>query len=509
MSDELIFSDEPLDIPLATDQLHWHVLIVDDEPAVHDVTRLVLSDFTMDGRPLHFSHCYSADQAREVLALPNDIALILLDVVMETENAGLDLVRHIRTDLGNLNVRIVLRTGQPGQAPEEQVIRDFDINDYKEKTDLTRRKLVTVFYASLRAYRDLMRLERTTQGLQRSIEAIQHICETHTLRGFASAVLEQVNYLLDMRGEGLCASRPSAYAAQASDGHIKVLAATQGFSDLLMDAQITNLPISVQNALQRALQEKNGHVGSHHYAGYCLTKAGSESVIYMEFMEAPSAAAHALLEIFARNVAITYDSLLAMEDAQHAQSETMTLLMSTIEKQHTEPALHLLRMGQIAAMLAAWSGLAERDVACVREAAALHDIGMTHIDKELLTQPHALTSEQWSTVQRHTIDGFNMLNASRSKIHGIGALMARDHHEHWDGTGYPSGRAGAQISLHGRIAAIADVLSTSTLDSPYRLAQSFDYAIGFIDHHNGSRFDPELVRHVMNHLPEIRAIFEM
>ena len=150
MTDDLVFSDEQ-----EAEQTHghtskpWQVLVVDDEPAVHEVTKLVMSDFEMDGRRLEFTHCYSAAEARTLLGQRNDIALILLDVVMESEHAGLDLAKYIREDLGNLNVRIVLRTGQPGQAPEEQVIRDYDINDYKEKTDLTRRKLITVFYAGL------------------------------------------------------------------------------------------------------------------------------------------------------------------------------------------------------------------------------------------------------------------------------------------------------------------------------------------------------------------------
>src|SRR3990167_8786050 len=221
MSDDLVFSDEQAETSCRKALPPWQILVVDDEPAVHEVTKLVMSDFEMDGRGLHFTHCYSAAEARTVLAERADIALILLDVVMESEHAGLDLARHIREDLGNLNVRIILRTGQPGQAPEEQLIRDYDINDYKEKTDLTRRKLITVFYAGLRAYRDLMRFEQASLGLRGSIEAISQVCDSRNLRSFASAVLEQVNFLLDLHGEGLCASRVSAYTANATQGQLK------------------------------------------------------------------------------------------------------------------------------------------------------------------------------------------------------------------------------------------------------------------------------------------------
>ena len=100
----------------------WHVLIVDDEPAVHEVTRLVLGTFRFEGRPLQFHHAHSGAEARKLLRETNDIAVLLLDVVMESDQAGLDVVKFVREELHNHFVRIVLRTGQPGQAPEHEVI---------------------------------------------------------------------------------------------------------------------------------------------------------------------------------------------------------------------------------------------------------------------------------------------------------------------------------------------------------------------------------------------------
>ena len=158
MSDDLLFIDDDLDGNTVADLDGWAVMIVDDEPAVHEVTKLVMAGFQFDGRPLSFISCYSAEEARQVLRNRADIALILLDVVMESETAGLELARYVREEIKNLKVRIVLRTGQPGPAPEEHVIKTSDINDYKEKTELTHNKLITVFYSSLRAYRDIMQL---------------------------------------------------------------------------------------------------------------------------------------------------------------------------------------------------------------------------------------------------------------------------------------------------------------------------------------------------------------
>ncbi|MDC8757249.1 response regulator [Janthinobacterium fluminis] len=159
MTDEMLFEDEEA-APAAPAAPPWQVMIVDDEESVHQVTRLVMADFFFDGRAIQFTDCYSAAEARAALAQRDDIALILLDVVMETEHAGLDLVRHIREELGNGSVRIVLRTGQPGQVAREKVLRDYDINDYRDKTELTHARMVSVFDAALRGYCELMRLGR-------------------------------------------------------------------------------------------------------------------------------------------------------------------------------------------------------------------------------------------------------------------------------------------------------------------------------------------------------------
>jgi|GEM_PF-5527330 len=134
------------------------MLVVDDDPGIHQITRLALRDLRFENRPIELVSAYSAAEALEILKERNDIAVILLDVVMETEHAGLDLVHAIRKTLGNTDIRIVLRTGQPGQAPEEQVVLDLDINDYKSKTELSRERLFTTVIGALRGWRDLQEL---------------------------------------------------------------------------------------------------------------------------------------------------------------------------------------------------------------------------------------------------------------------------------------------------------------------------------------------------------------
>jgi EAL domain-containing protein (putative c-di-GMP-specific phosphodiesterase class I)/FixJ family two-component response regulator len=140
-------------MPMNAEAARWKVLLVDDEPAVHQVSQLILADVQFDGRGIELSCAQSAAQAREMLARERDVALVLLDVVMETDDAGLALVQHIREQRRDHLVQIVLRTGQPGAAPEREVVLRHEINGYWLKTDLTAQRLRSIVISALRTYR--------------------------------------------------------------------------------------------------------------------------------------------------------------------------------------------------------------------------------------------------------------------------------------------------------------------------------------------------------------------
>lgn len=144
----------------------WNILIVDDEEEMHNVTKLVLSNFVFMNRKIKFYNAFSAEEAKKILESCDDIALILLDVVMKEDDSGLKLVHYIRNELQNTLVRIILRTGQAGHAPESKVIIDYDINDYKEKTELSAQKLITAVVSSLRAYHHIMQIHHFNNVLE-------------------------------------------------------------------------------------------------------------------------------------------------------------------------------------------------------------------------------------------------------------------------------------------------------------------------------------------------------
>ena len=180
--EELVFADEnaaledELSCPIISELPlpggdSWKILIVDDEPEIHEITKLVLNDFNFENKPITFISAYSGEEAKALIKKHPDTALILLDVVMETDDAGLEAVKYIRDVLTNLLVRIILRTGQPGQAPEDVVIINYDINDYKSKTELTTRKLFTAVVTALRAFCTLRKLEESRRQLAQIAQA--------------------------------------------------------------------------------------------------------------------------------------------------------------------------------------------------------------------------------------------------------------------------------------------------------------------------------------------------
>ncbi|WP_374437451.1 HD domain-containing phosphohydrolase [Inhella sp.] len=505
---DLLFAPESVLVPTEHPLDPWVVLIVDDEPQVHEVTELVMADFEFAGRHLLFLHAYSAAEARQVLASRSDVALILLDVVMETEHAGLDLARDIREQMRNHRSRIVLRTGQPGQAPEEHVIKNYDINDYKEKTELTKRKLNTVFFAALRSYRDILIIEQSKMALRRSIEAIQRIYDSHNLKVFASAVLDQVAHLLGYEAQGLCANRIAAYAASHMEGRLHVLAATPEYAGLLDEQGLMQLPEKVKQALDRAEREQRSHFDPHHCVGYYRTSGGSVSLLYMEFSDPVDHEAQELLEIFCSNVAITYEALLLREEVQETQRATVYILGEAVERRSNEGGAHVRRIAELAALLGQAWGLEPMEVEHLRQAAPLHDVGKIGIPDHILNKPAKLDADEWSQMQQHARIGHELLAQSDRRILRMGAQIALEHHERWDGQGYPQGLFGETISLPARIVALADVLDSLMSDRVYKKRWDFETAIDYIESQAGLHFDPRLVTLLLNRLDAVRAIYE-
>jgi signal transduction histidine kinase/CheY-like chemotaxis protein len=294
----------------------WKVAVIDDEPAVHDGTRFALSDYRLNGQGLEILSAYSASEGRELMRGHPDVAVVLLDVIMESDTAGLGLVEFIRKELKNETVRIILRTGQPGQAPERRVIVDYDINDYKAKTELTADKLFTALTAALRSYQQLQRMVETRRGLEIIIEAASALFDFKSMQRLAEGVLTQIASLLNVDCAGILVLRESQNAHET----FSVLAGSGCYSRFIGSDVSHIIEQDLRQLVEEAFSRRHHEFSSRRSVLYIKTLSGREVVVVLEAPRHLSNTDRALVEIFCSRLSIAFDNVILYEQLQRANT---------------------------------------------------------------------------------------------------------------------------------------------------------------------------------------------
>lgn len=503
--DELVFMDEDS----ADEQSHkkkWKVIIVDDEPAVHDVTRLALDGFTFtDGGGLKFISAYSGKDAKELIIKHPDTAIMLLDVVMEHDHAGLEVAEFVRREAENSSVRVVLRTGQPGQAPERSVIKDYDINDYKEKTELTSMKLFTLVYSLLRSYRDIITLEENKAGLEKVLQASSSIFKKKSLADFSQAVLGQLSSLLHLDAV-YCQS--NALAASHEGNDFKVIAATGSFERLVGKDVSREFEPEVFESLDDTLSHPGNSIGNHKYKGLFQSPHSEvENLLYIDGVDSDlSALDRTLLDLFTHNVSTAFENVNLHAEIENTQREIVYLLGGAVETRSKETGNHVKRVAELSKLLALGYGVSAEEAEVIKLASPLHDLGKIGIPDHILNKPGKFVPDEWEIMKTHALLGYDMLKDSNKRILQAGAVIAAEHHERWDGNGYPYGKSGEDIHIYGRITALADVYDALGSDRCYKKAWPQDKVLALIKDERGKHFDPHLVDVFFERYDDILAI---
>ncbi len=294
----------------------WKIAVIDDDPAVHDGTRFALSDYTLNGQRLEILSASSAAEGRELLARHPDVAAVLLDVIMETDSAGLDLVHFIRSTLKNETIRIILRTGQPGQAPERRIIVDYDINDYKAKTELTADKLFTSLTAALRSYQQLQRMVETRRGLEIIVDAASTLYDFKSMQRLAEGVLTQIASLLNVDCAGILVLRDSG----ETNDSFSVLAGSGCYNRLIGPGGSHALDLELQEAVREALHRRDHQFLARRSVLYIRTGSGRELVVLLESYKQLSDTDRALVQIFGSRLSVAFDNVILYEQLQQANT---------------------------------------------------------------------------------------------------------------------------------------------------------------------------------------------
>lgn len=351
-NDELVFAAEgSSDDAVPESPAPWKVAVIDDDESVRAITRLALGQLKIDGRPLDLLEASSAEEGIALFATHPDIALGLIDMVMEEPSAGLRVISAVREQQGNRRTRLVVRTGQPGHLPEDRVIRDYDINDYREKTELSAQKLRTVAHAAIRSFRDIV----------------------------------------------------------------------------------------------------------------------------------------------------------VVEDAFHGMVE---LLTRVVDEKIAEYFPHAMATAAVAATLGSFAGLPATRVEALRHASLLRDLGLLRLPmgvRNALLQYESLDGDARKAVVEHPLVGAGLLERLATSEGRLAARLAQEHHERWDGTGYPHGLRGDAIAVEARVMAIANLVDAQLSSTPERAGSSVSALRDDLSAQSGRALDPQLVALALVHLDALVA----
>lgn len=483
----------------------WNILIVDDEQSVHDVTRFALDDVIFEGRALNFISALSGKEAQKILSENDDIAIVLLDVVMETDTEGLKVARWIRDELGNALIRIILRTGQPGQAPEKQVIVDYDINDYKNKTELTAQKLFSSVISGIRSYRDLAALNQNRTELKRVIKASSHIFKERYLLEFTNGALQQLTSLLYLESNAALVNSTCVAALETKE-KIEVVAAVGEYRSHIGGHPSNLIPKKILDKWLNSSETEYSSIKPNEVIVSFTTDDSHKSLLYLHSHQLISEDAKNLIELFVQNIAIAHENLRLWQEVEETQNEIISMLSGAVETRSKETGNHIIRVSKISELLAKCSGLPDDEVYAIKLASPLHDIGKVGIPDQILNKPGKHTPEEWEIMKSHSLIGAQVLSDSKRPIIQSGAIIAMQHHEKWDGSGYPDQLKGEDIHIFARITGLADVFDALCSKRCYKEAWPVEDTMHFIKQQSGKHFDPKLVELLFENLDRVLEI---
>ncbi len=461
---------------------NWKILIVDDEEDVHRITKIILRDIRLEGRGLEIISAYSKEEAMEILKKNPDIAVAVIDVVMEDKSAGLDLVRYIREELKNYRTRLIIRTGQPGYAPRKDVIMNYDINDYREKTELSSEMIIGVILAAIRSYRDITFFEKEKEINRILYEfALEHSRDGSMSDNIITALRPFVEVF---KSWGIEVSG----SIKSADGKIRKFG-----SNPPEDVDLSN--------------EKGVEWLSNDMLKISTTTLGKPiATIVLKFSEE-------IGERLKESLKVSFLQLLSVienEELKKLFESSMYKMIQTladlIEHRSEETGEHVKRVAEMTKVLAKKFIDDEERVKMIELASMLHDVGKIGIPDNVLNKPGRLTEREFEVMRRHTIIGYEILSKYDNEIFKIAATIARWHHENWDGSGYPDGLKGEEIPIEARIVSIVDTYDALRSNRVYRRAWSEEDAIEYIRNMTGVKFDPKIVDEFFKSYEILRSV---
>ncbi len=432
----------------------------------------------------------SGEEAKAILRQETEVAVALIDVVMETDDAGLQLVEFIRNELGNGMIRLIIRTGQPGVAPEKLVVDRYDIDDYKDKTELTVQKLYTTVRTALKSFRDLSTININRKGLEKILDAASELYQPQSIHNFFDGVLTQIIGLCNLGENSLISTVNSGLIITSSEERIVIQAGTGRFANIENNEELQQLvKICSESILEGGMSDQ---LPPNLMPIPLKVQEETMGFVCLENAHYLTEADRRLVDIMANQCASALKNLSLYIDLKEANRQALYMLAITAEYKDKDTGDHINRLANYTVQIAKEIGISKEEAENYGQSSMLHDIGKVGIPDAILKKPGKLTEEEFEVIKTHPQLGAEILG--KNKWFTIAYHIAYAHHERWDGRGYPRGLSGEQIHLGARIVAVVDVFDALTHIRCYKEAWPVEKAIAEIEQNSGKQFDPTIVQ---------------
>lgn len=487
----------------------WKILIADDDNFIHRMIKEMNQDIKFENKRIEFYSAYTSQEAIDILEENQDMALVLIDVFLEEQNSGLRLVEYIREEIKNSDIRIVLMTGKGSMILQEKAILNYDINGYENKSELFSKKMNTVILSTLRSFRDINKIKNNKLAMGEVVESISNLYETSSIEEFLSGSLNYLSEVINQgQGQKACSINSFAAIKQGQTNIFNIVDGRGRYSK------------SINNRIRETVSEsdliKINEIykrGDHEFFDNCYisrykSSAGNEAIIFIETDCKIEHIDIELLDVFHKSISATYDSLCVNIEIEETQKEILYTLGEVTEARSEETGFHVKRVSKYSELLAEEYGLSKRETMLLTHATPIHDIGKIAIPDNILLKPGKLTPEEFHIIKSHTTIGYNLLKNSNREILKAAAIAAHEHHERYDGKGYPRGLQGEEIHIFGRITAIADVFDALGSPRVYKKAWVTNDILKYFREEQGKHFDPDLVDILFDNLDRFLQIKE-
>jgi len=518
-----------------------HILIIDDEPMIRQVFAAFLDQWGYAS--------FEAENGRVGLNVfaREKIDLVLLDLDMPVMG-GLEVLAYIHEHSPDTPVVIISGAGQLDDAVQSvklgawdyltkpianMAILDNTISRCLEKVRLVRenrmyqqhlekevaRKTVELRQKNINLQEEVAERKQKEEEVRRINKRLESVVEVSSrlfgyvtmnelLRGILQSMYQLLHHDLGQKEAIQAGVRHNAFVLFCNDEKRQLVSGWGIFSDCHGSAPESVLPASLYQRLLRVLESGASEYGNEDWFGHIRTPNGLRCVVYLDGCRLDEENERGLVMIYMNNIASAIDSLALQEEIVNTQKEIVITLGEVIETRSHETANHVRRVAEYTYLLARKLGMGDQEAMLLRFASPMHDAGKIGIPDALLNKPGRLTSEEMEVMHDHTIMGFDLLRKSQRQLLQMAAVVAHQHHERWDGSGYPQGLVEDQIHIYGRIVALADVFDALGSARCYKEAWPIDEVVALVKRERGRHFDPDLVDILVGHLPEFLEIKE-